>query len=122
MFITRRVSRFTVHAQTSHGTKTRLVEVSMASLTEKHVVTESTLWWMDVRGSESHLYVELTEEKVKNLVNFKCLFIECKCELGDNCRCETSVNGKRGGYMSERWLNKTTGNRVQIARRKRWRR
>ena len=60
----------------------------------------------------SPLYVELTEEKVKNLVNFKCLFIECKCELGDNCRCETSVNGKRGGYMSERWLNKTTGNRV----------
>ncbi|CCO17411.1 unknown protein [Bathycoccus prasinos] len=58
-------------------------------------------------------YVELTEEKVKNLVNFKCLFIECKCELGDNCRCETIVNGKRGGYMSEVWLNRITEDRVR---------
>ena len=60
--------------------------------------------------------VELTEEKVKNLVNFKCVFIECKCELGDNCRCpETTFNGVKfkGSYMSEDWLNKTTGNRVE---------
>ena len=43
----------------------------------------------------------------------KCKFIECKCDLGDDCRCETSVNGKRGGYMSEDWLNRSTGSLVE---------
>ena len=70
-------------------------------------------------GEQVSPYAELTEEKVKNLVNFKCVFIECKCELGDNCRCpETTFNGvkfngKRGGYMSELWLNRITGDRVR---------
>ena len=67
-------------------------------------------------GEQVSPYAELTEEKVKNLVNFKCVFIECKCELGDNCRCpETTFNGVKfkGSYMSEDWLNRITGDRVR---------
>jgi len=66
-------------------------------------------------GEQVSPYAELTEEKVKNLVNFNCLFIECKCDLGDDCRCpETTFNGVKfkGGYMSELWLDKRTGSQV----------
>ena len=70
----------------------------------------SELWLNRITGDRVR---NCTPESLETMMNAKCKFIECKCNLGDDCRCETTVNGKRGGYMSEVWLNRITGSLVE---------
>ena len=71
-------------------------------------------------GEHVSPYVELTEEKVKNLVNLKCVFIECKCNRGKEkggCRCTVHrgvlpFGRQRGGWASSSWFDSKTEEQV----------
>ena len=69
----------------------------------------SEVWFNSVTRERVRTF---DEETRKTCVNGKCLFVECKCEGGSKCRCETTRNGIKGGNASELWFDEVTGKQV----------
>ena len=70
----------------------------------------SEVWFNSVTGERVYTF---DEEARKKCVNAKCMFVECMCEGGSKCRCETTRNGIKGGNASEVWFNSVTRERVR---------
>ena len=81
--------------------KTTLNGIKGGSASEK--------WYNSVTGK---LVTNFDEEVRKTCVSAKCIFVECKCEGGTECRCKKGPNGNKGGNASEDWFDKVTRERV----------
>jgi len=67
--------------------------------------------WVDNRSGVR--IQDCKPESLKYMVSGKCKFIVCMCGLKDKCRCTKTLNGKKGGYLSELWVHKVSGIQVE---------